>query len=529
MRRALISLSDKSGAVDFAKGLSELGFEILSTGGTLSVLQSAGLSVTPVDEVTGFPECLGGRVKTLHPLIHGGILGIRDDAGHTAEMENLGIAPIDVVAVNLYPFKNTVLSGAEFAEVVENIDIGGPSMVRSAAKNHRFVYVVTDVADYARVLECLRDGEGAEADALRFELAAKAFEHTANYDAMISRYFWARLEAQRGAQPREARRTMTLTFEKSEDMRYGENPHQSAAYYVEPFSNDGRYNQLHGKAMSFNNTADLTAAINGVLPLNSPACFAVKHAMPCGAAEGSSVYEAYMRTYECDPLSIFGGIVAFNSAVDAATAEKLSEIFLEVIAAPEFDEEALKILTKKKNIRIIQYSAEDALKKNDLGYGVFQKVRGGLLYQDFDAVLPLDGAKCVTKRQPSEAELRDLEFAMKVCASAKSNAIVAVRGGSTVGIGQGQVSRVFAAELAVKNAEIMRQRVGAGAKALSGAVIASDAFFPFRDALQSCIDAGITAAVQPGGSVNDEDIIKLADEHGIAMVFTGRRHFRHCY
>ncbi len=570
MRRALISLSDKSGAVDFARGLSELGFEILSTGGTLTVLRDAGLSVTPVDEVTGFPECLGGRVKTLHPLIHGGILGIRDDADHRKQMENLGIKSIDVVAVNLYPFKNTVLSGADFAEVVENVDIGGPSMVRSAAKNHRFVYVVTDAADYGRVLDCIRSGEGAEADALRFELAAKAFEHTANYDAMISGYFWGRLEAEGGAQPREARRTMTLTFEKAADMRYGENPHQSAAYYVEPFSNDGRYRQLHGKEMSYNNTADLTAAINGVLPLNSPACFAVKHAMPCGAAEGSTVLEAYRLAYECDPLSIFGGIVAFNARVDVAAAEKLSEIFLEVVAAPAFDDDALAVLTKKKNIRIIEYSGVlespsclqsgcDNKTVQNLKYGVFQKVRGGLLYQDFDEVLPLDGAKCVTKRQPTEKELKDLEFAMKICASAKSNAIVAAKDGASIGIGQGQVSRVFAAEIAVKNADTMRQRSisknvrtgcavqsedaervegdfavrslegDSAVRPLDGAVIASDAFFPFRDALEVCVDAGITAVVQPGGSVGDEDIIRLADEHGIAMLFTGRRHFRHCY
>lgn len=516
MRRALMSLSDKSGAVDFARSLVELGFEIVSTGGTLSALREAGIRVTPVDGVTGFPECLGGRVKTLHPLIHGGILGMRDSEEHLRQMETLGIQEIDVVAVNLYPFRNTVNAGASFDEVIENIDIGGPSMVRSAAKNHRSVYIVTDAADYSRVLHAIGEGDERENARLRFELATKAFEHTANYDAMIANYF-------RSTFAEGVPSTLTLTFEKSYDLRYGENPHQAAAYYTEPFSKKGTYRQLHGKTMSFNNTADVSAAIEGVCALNEPACFAVKHAMPCGAAEASTVLAAYSLAYHCDPLSIFGGIVAFNAEVDAATAEKMSEIFLEVIAAPSFTEDAVSILSQKKNIRLIVFEKEE---RKALEYSSFQKARGGILYQDFDRVSPISEAKCVTKRVPTDREKRDLEFAMRVCANAKSNAVVAARDGAAIGIGQGQVSRVFAAETAVKHAKGLAKD---GALPLSGAVLASDAFFPFIDALEACVDAGVSAVVQPGGSVNDEAVIRYADEHGITMLFTGERHFRHGY
>lgn len=591
MKRALISLSDKTGAVSFAKGLEALGFEIVSTGGTLAVLKEAGVSVVPIDDVTGFPECLGGRVKTLHPLVHGGILGIRDNKEHLEQMRDLGISEIEVVAVNLYPFRETVRSGASFSDVIENIDIGGPSMVRSAAKNHKFVSVITDADDYPRVLQMLERGEKDEegrrqAERLRFELATKAFEHTASYDAMIAHYLRTRLAGasaeatcdQSRAMPvghsagsfpeslvatgetaPRAPKTLTLTFEKSYDLRYGENPHQSAAYYTEPFSEEGLYRQLHGKTMSYNNTADLTAAVEGVMPLRVPACFAVKHAMPCGAAEGSSAADAYEKTYRCDPLSIFGGIVAFNAPVTKEAAERMSEIFLEVIAAPAFEQEAIDILTKKKNLRLIVFETG---RRSDLAYRSFQKARGGILYQDFDEVIDLSQAECVTRRQPTDAERKDMEFAMKICASAKSNAIVAAKDGATIGIGQGQVSRVFAAKQAVGNAESMNN---AGASSdhnadsnfvsdsaprtcadfgtcradetcgrsadlpLRGAVIASDAFFPFRDALAACVEAGATAVVQPGGSVHDEDIIAYADECGIAMLFTGRRHFRHGY
>ncbi len=322
-KRALLSLSDKTGAVDFAKELVRLEYEIISTGGTLAKLKEAGIAVTPVDKVTGFPECLDGRVKTLHPKVHGGILGVRDNEAHQKQMQELQIDGIDLVAVNLYPFKNTVLSGASFEDSVENIDIGGPSMVRSAAKNHRFVYIVTDTSDYERVIKAIENGEKSEQDKLRFELAVKAFEHTANYDAMIASYFRNKLDSEYNAEPAY---TLTLTFEKVQNLRYGENPHQSAVYYVEPFSNEGDFEQLQGKAMSFNNYADLTAAINGVAKLKAPACFAVKHAMPCGAAEGEDVLDAYVKAHATDPLSIFGGIVAFNTTVDKATAEKMSEI-----------------------------------------------------------------------------------------------------------------------------------------------------------------------------------------------------------
>lgn len=400
-------------------------------------------------------------------------------------------------------------------------------MVRSAAKNHRDVYIVTDVEDYDRVIGALERGEDERSKALRFELATKAFEHTAHYDAMIAHVFRTR----QGGESK----TLTLTFEKGYDLRYGENPHQAAAYYTEPFSQKGVFRQLHGKTMSYNNTADLAAAIEGVLPLRVPACFAVKHAMPCGAAEGESVSDAYGKAYRCDPLSIFGGIVAFNAPVDVAAAEKMSEIFLEVVAAPSFDEEAVAILSRKKNIRLIEFDAGDAGGSSGglsgLAYRVFQKARGGILYQDADRVLGMEEARCVTKRKPTEGELCDLAFAMKICAGAKSNAIVAVRNGATVGIGQGQVSRVFAAELAVKNAQALCEREHScdPGLPLQNAVIASDAFFPFRDALEACVRAGATAVVQPGGSVADEEIIAYADEMDIAMLFTGRRHFRHGY
>lgn len=522
MKRALISLSDKTNVVEFAKGLLSLGFEIVSTGGTLNFLREAGVEVVAVESITGFPECLGGRVKTLHPLVHGGILGVRDDAIHAEQMRRLGMENIDVVAVNLYPFKATVSAGADFPEVIENIDIGGPSMVRSAAKNHRFVYIVTDADDYPRVLEALGSEDDDAARKLRLEFATKAFEHTANYDAMIAHYF-------RNTIGEGEPKTLTLTFEKSYELRYGENPHQSAAYYTEPFTAKGIYHQLHGKTMSYNNTADLTAAIEGVSVLQSPACFAVKHAMPCGAAEGVTVLDAYLKAYQCDPLSIFGGIVAFNAPVTKDVAEKMREIFLEVIAAPSFDAEAVEILSGKKNIRLIIFEGGQ---RRELEYRSFQKARGGILYQDYDDLLGVEDAKCVTRRKPTECELRDLEFAMKVCVSAKSNAIVAARNGATIGIGQGQVSRVFAAEIAVKNAGDLCQREiegGDDKKPLEGAVIASDAFFPFRDAIAACVDAGATAVIQPGGSVGDEDIIKFADERGIAMIFTGVRHFRHGY
>lgn len=519
-RRALISLSDKTGVVEFARKLIELGFEIISTGGTSKLLKNHQIDVTEVNEVTNFPECLGGRVKTLHPLIHGAILGRRTDASHVEQMNELSMQPIDIVAVNLYPFKSTVLKqGSTFDDAIENIDIGGPSMIRSSAKNHESVYVLTDSKDYAKVLEAVSAEQGKPSEnyeeehsrlLLRRELATKAFEHTAYYDAMIATYF--RGQCNQGEEPP----FKTFCFELRSPLRYGENSHQAASYYVEPFSDEGMYEVMHGKEMSFNNYNDLSAAINGVMLLQEPACFAVKHASPCGAAIGSTPLDAYTSAYASDPLSIFGGIVAFNTIVDAATAEKLSEIFLEVIAAPEFTAEAFGILQRKKNIRIIRFEKHA---KYEHAYPVFEKVRGGVLVQSYDEMEDGSSYQYVTERKPTEKELQDLQFAMKVCKMAKSNAIVIAKDQCTVGIGQGQVSRVFASKAAVENAVLETD----------GAVLASDAFFPFVDALEVAVKAGITAVIQPGGSVGDEDVIRYCNEHNIAMIFTGRRHFRHAY
>lgn len=518
-RRALISLSDKTGVVEFARSLTELGFEIISTGGTSRLLKDHHISVTEVNEITGFPECLSGRVKTLHPLIHGAILGRRLDASHVEQMNELAMHPIDIVAVNLYPFKSTVLKpGATFEDAIENIDIGGPSMIRSSAKNHESVYVLTDFKDYAKVLDAVSAEQGASnsyseetaRQMLRRELATKAFEHTAYYDAMIATYF--RSQCHQCEEPP----FKTFCFELRSPLRYGENAHQTASYYVEPFSDEGLYEVMHGKEMSFNNYNDLSAAINGVLLLDEPACFAVKHASPCGAAVGNTVLEAYTAAHSSDPLSIFGGIVAFNTTVDAATAEKLSEIFLEVVAAPEFTAEAFGILQRKKNIRLIRYAKSAAYNH---AYPVFEKVRGGVLIQSYDAFESDVEYRCVTNRKPTEKEMEDLVFAMKVCKMAKSNAIVIAKDKSTVGIGQGQVSRVFASKAAVENAVLD----------IEGAVLASDAFFPFTDALEVAVNAGITAVIQPGGSVGDENVIRYCNEKNIAMIFTGYRHFRHSY
>ncbi len=544
-KTALLSVSDKTGIVDFARELVRLGYRILSTGGTLATLKASEIEAIPVDEVTNFPECLDGRVKTLHPKIHGAILGIRDNDNHRLEMTELGIGEIDLVAVNLYPFKNTVLSGATFENIVENIDIGGPSMVRSAAKNHKFVYIVTDVDDYGRVVETIETGDNHLEDALRYELAVKAFEHTANYDAMIATYFRERLGSlasiDGNCEETEPPKTLTLTFEQKKVLRYGENPHQEALHYSEPFSTAGQFEKLQGKEMSFNNYADLTAAWNGVSSLTSPACFAVKHAMPCGAAEGSSTLNAYTKAYSCDPLSIFGGIVAFNANVDRETAEKLSEIFLELVVAPSFDPEALDIFRKKKNLRVLRlpYGKNDMKNKNTndsyrmtaerLEYNVFQKVLGGMLYQEPDQVLSIRDAACVTKRTPTEKEYKELEFAWKVCMNAKSNAVVVASNGATIGIGQGQVSRVFASENAVKNAYSVCQPIATKDDVCQGAVAASDAFFPFADALETLVKAGVTAVVQPGGSKGDPAVIQFANDNNVAMLFTGRRHFRHTY
>lgn len=509
-KRALISVSDKSGLIPFARALVELGFEIVSTGGTKTALEAAGVAVTPVAEVTGFPELLDGRVKTLHPMIHGGLLADLRNPGHAEAIKAQGIQPIDLVVVNLYPFKETVAHpSVEYETAIENIDIGGPAMLRSAAKNHARVTVVCDPADYDAVLREWREN-GEPSYELRQKLAAKAFRHTAAYDAVIADY----LTKQTGERFPE---TLTLTFERKQALRYGENPHQEAAFYKELFADDRSIAaavQLHGKALSYNNIRDADAALHIVREFDRPAVAAVKHMNPCGIGIGETIEEAYAKAYEADPVSIFGGIIAVNRPIDAATAAEMAKLFLEIIIAPAFTPEALAILTKKKNIRLLTVNMAEADKDDR----VLTSVSGGLLIQDADR-LGLDDARLSypTKRRPTAEEMRSLALAWKAVKHVKSNAIVLVKGDRTVGVGAGQMNRVGAARIAI-------QQAGAEAK---GAVMASDAFFPMPDTVEEAAKAGVTAIIQPGGSIRDQDAIDKAEEYGIAMVFTGIRHFKH--
>ncbi len=515
--RALISVSDKTGIVEFAQALAARGIEILSTGGTARLLAEHGVAVTEVGEHTGFPEMMDGRVKTLHPKIHGGILGRRgqDDATMAAH----DIPPIDLVAVNLYPFEATVANpDCTLETAIENIDIGGPTMLRAAAKNHRDVTVVVDAADYPRVLDELDANDGATSDALRFDLAVKTFEHTAAYDGAIANYLGAVLD--NGA-PEGFPRTFNTQFHKSQVMRYGENPHQQAAFYVErdiaePSVATAR--QLQGKELSYNNIGDTDAALECVKQFDDmPACVIVKHANPCGVAIGETPLAAYQRAYQTDPESAFGGIIAFNRALDGNTARAIVERqFVEVIIAPEVSAEAAAAVATKKNVRLLECGAwqEDAAPRLD-----FKRVVGGLLVQDADLAL-YNELKVVTARAPSDAEMADLLFAWKVAKFVKSNAIVYAREAMTIGVGAGQMSRVNSARIAAIKAEQAGLEV-------PGSVMASDAFFPFRDGLDNAAEAGIRAVIQPGGSMRDNEVIAAADEHDIAMVFTGMRHFRH--
>jgi phosphoribosylaminoimidazolecarboxamide formyltransferase/IMP cyclohydrolase len=510
-KRALISVSDKTGVVDFAKNLVSLGFEIISTGGTSKVLSQAGIDVINVSDVTAFPECLDGRVKTLHPKIHAGILAMRSNPEHMKQLKELDVTPIDVVAINLYPFKQTILKdGTTFEEAIENIDIGGPTMIRAAAKNYQDVAVIVDPKDYDVVIDALRK------DSLTLEtkkyLAFKVFEHTASYDALIADYLGKKTGQER------LRDSLTLTFEKVQDMRYGENPHQKAAFYKEIGKFEGSIaaaRQLHGKELSYNNIADADAAISIVKEFDEPAVVAIKHANPCGVATGEDIYTAYIRAYNADPVSIFGGIVAANREIDARTAEKISEIFLEIVIAPSYTKEALDILTRKKNIRILQL--EGISVKNTPDMLELKKITGGLLVQEYNTALLGGELRFVTEKKPTEKDIRDLLFAWKVCKYTKSNGIVLAKDFATTGIGPGQTNRITALELAINYA---------GENA-AGSVMASDAFFPFSDCVQAAAKAGITAIIQPGGSIRDEDSIKLCNEKGIAMVFTGMRHFKH--
>jgi phosphoribosylaminoimidazolecarboxamide formyltransferase/IMP cyclohydrolase len=508
-KRALFSVSDKTGVVAFAARVAALGYEIISTGGTQAALEAGGVACVNISSVTGFPECLDGRLKTLHPAVHGGILAVRRNLDHMAQMELLGIEPIDIVVINLYPFKQTICrEGVLLEEAIENIDIGGPALIRAAAKNWEDVVVVVNPADYAFVIENLENN--TLTPQMRFALAAKVFEHTAHYDALIAEY----LRRETGADFPEY---LTLTFEKHQDLRYGENPHQSAVFYREPGDTAGtlpRAEQLHGKELSFCNINDAAAAIALLKEFEPPCAVAVKHANPCGAGLGASVLEAYERAFDVDPEAIFGGVVALNRTCDAACAEAMSKTFLEIILAPGFTDEALEILTRKKNTRLLSI---EGISSPPGAFAVdLKKVAGGLLLQTLDRALWAE-KKVVTAAAPTPEQYDDLELAMKVCKHVKSNAIVLARGGLVAGIGPGQVSRVRALELAI----------GRAGDKTRGAVMASDAFFPFPDCVELAHAAGITAIIQPGGSVRDGESIELCDKYGIAMVFTGLRHFAH--
>jgi phosphoribosylaminoimidazolecarboxamide formyltransferase/IMP cyclohydrolase len=521
IRRALISVSDKSGLIDFARFLVGQGVEILSTGGTARAMAEAGLPVREVADYTGFPEMLDGRVKTLHPKVHGGLLGIRDDAAHRAAMDAQGILPIDLLVVNLYPFEETVAKGAAYDDCVENIDIGGPAMIRAASKNHAAVTVVVDTEDYAAVREEMTAHGGATTLALRQRLAAIAYARTAAYDAAIATWFAQDLG---DTFPRR----MVFAGTLAQTMRYGENPHQAAAFYRGGERRPGvaGAEQVQGKELSYNNFNDTDAAFELVAEFAEPACVVVKHANPCGVAlagEGS-LADAYRRAYSCDTESAFGGIVAVNRPLDGETAEELAKIFLEVIIAPEITAEARAILGRKKNLRVLRTGGLPDAAAAGL---TVKSLAGGLLVQGRDNALTSGDLKVVTKRSPSEREMADLLFAFTVGKHVKSNAIVYVRNGMTVGVGAGQMSRVNASRIAAFRAEQAARAAGETDSWAKGSVVASDAFFPFADGLLAAAEAGATAVIQPGGSVRDDEVIKAADEAGLAMVLTGMRHFRH--
>jgi len=518
VRRALISVSDKTGIVDFAHCLSQHGVELLSTGGTFRLLQENGIDVTEVSEHTGFPEIMDGRVKTLHPKIHGGILGRRgqDDA----VMAEQDIAPIDMVVVNLYPFAQTVAKpDCSLEDAIENIDIGGPTMVRACAKNHAHTTIVVDAADYSRVMEELASRNGAISDATRFDLAVKAFEHTAAYDAAIANYLGGKVADCNESFPR----TYNTQFIKQQTMRYGENPHQQAAFYVEADAREASVStarQLQGKALSFNNVADTDAAFECVKGFTDTACVIVKHANPCGVATAVTPLEAYDKAFATDPTSAFGGIIAFNRPLDAITARAIIDRqFVEVIIAPGVEPAALAIVAEKPNVRLLDVG-DNWPGEREHSHD-FKRVTGGLLVQDRDlGMVGKDELSVVTERVPSEQEMRDLAFAWKVAKYVKSNAIVYAKDGQTIGVGAGQMSRVYSARIAgIKAAD--------EGLSVPGSVMASDAFFPFRDGLDAAAAAGITAVTQPGGSMRDQEVIDAANEAGIAMVFTGMRHFKH--
>ncbi len=510
MRKALISVFDKTGIVEFAKDLRKLGWEIVSTGGTSSKLKAEGIDVTDISDLTKFPECFDGRVKTLHPKVEGGILAIRDNKQHKQQMADLDIEPIDIVVCNLYPFKETILKeGVSHEDIIENIDIGGPTMIRAAAKNYKFVNVITDPNDYSKVINELNSNGDTSLETKEY-LAAKVFIHTSHYDALIADYFTQKT----GIISPE---TLTLTYEKKQDLRYGENPHQRATFYASVKETEGTLvaaNKLHGKELSYNNIGDTDGALETLKEFDEPTIVATKHANPCGVGSANNICEAYQKAYEADPVSIFGGIIAANREIDKATAEEMSNIFLEVIVAPSFSEEAIDILTKKKNIRLLELpkiSNKSYIKPKA------KTVLGGLLIQSIDNKLLEGELEYVTDRKPTEKEMEDLIFAWKIVKHAKSNGIALAKEKTSTGIGPGQVSRIWALENAIKQ----------GGNKVKGSVLASDAFFPFSDCVEAAYKAGITAIIQPGGSVRDQESIDAANKYGIAMVFTGMRHFKH--
>ncbi|MDE6550521.1 MAG: bifunctional phosphoribosylaminoimidazolecarboxamide formyltransferase/IMP cyclohydrolase [Clostridia bacterium] len=510
-KRALISVSDKTGIVDLAKSLIDFGYEIVSTGGTLKVLRESNLKAIDISDITGFPECLDGRVKTLHPNVHAGLLAMRSNAEHMSFLEKMDINTIDIVVVNLYPFKQTISKeGIELQEAIENIDIGGPTMLRSAAKNYQDVTVLVDPTDYDRVIKELSAG-GVTLDT-KFYLMYKVYQHTAYYDTLIADYLRKRIGI-------EYPKKLTLAFDKAQDMRYGENPHQSAVFYKEPFDVAGslsKAKQLHGKELSYNNINDANGALNLLKEFDEPTIVACKHSNPCGVASDKTISKAFEKANASDPTSIFGGIIAANREIDKETAEQINKIFIEIVIAPSFSKEAMSILTTKANIRLLELP--DIASEVPQGNYEMKKVLGGLLVQDFDRnVIDDDKIQVVTSLAPSDKQIEDLKFAMKVVKHTKSNAIVVAKDKVTLGIGGGQVNRIWATGQAVEHSLTSTQ----------GAVLASDAFFPFDDCVEEAGKAGIAAIAQPGGSRNDKLSIDACNRLGIAMIFTGDRHFKH--
>ncbi|MHB8840757.1 MAG: bifunctional phosphoribosylaminoimidazolecarboxamide formyltransferase/IMP cyclohydrolase [Candidatus Aquicultor sp.] len=512
IRRAIISVSDKTGVVEFAKGLKSMGVEILSTGGTAKALRDAGVVVIEVSEYTGFPEMMEGRVKTLHPKISGGILADRRKEEHMRQIAEAAIEPIDLVCVNLYPFAATIARpDVTLDEAIENIDIGGPTMIRAAAKNFEGVAVVVDASWYPKIIDEMQANDGAVTRDTRFALCKEAFKHTAMYDSTIAQWLY-------GRDGKEFPEVLTYTFEKIMDTRYGENPHQKAAYYKQagaPADTLVNFKQIHGKELSYNNILDMNAAWGLVCEFDGPACAIIKHNNPCGCASGTELADAYQKAYESDTASAYGGIVAVNQIVDKTTAEKMATIFIEVVIAPGYDQDALDVLTQKANLRLIDTGG--VTKMDYFDYDI-RRVNGGALVQDFDNIEePVANWRVVTEAQPTEAQWKDMAFAWKVAKHVKSNAIIYVKDQATMGVGAGQMSRVDSTWLGARK----------GGEKVRGAVVASDAFFPFRDGLDAAVEAGAACIVEPGGSVHDDEVIAAANEHGIPLVFTGKRHFRH--